>query len=172
MREREVAYFSRMVNSLDSAGHQVSAIGRQPHRCCLASVTDACIPVKPRLASLLSPILKPVSGEMEQLDFGALRRHVGCAHIWRVSADSLKMEGELEMDRQQRGCSELAPSNPQAHITRAQVPARQAQLDFHGEQVDLWTGEMAPWVKCLVHKHEDRGSIPSTYVKKKKNWPW
>lgn len=70
------------------------------------------------------------------------------------------------MESQQRGCSELAPSDPQVHITRAQVPARQAQLDFHGEQVDLWTGEMAPWVKCLVHKREDRGSIPNTYVKK------
>lgn len=94
---------------------------------------------------------------------------MGCAHIWRISADSLKTEGELELESQQRGCAELVPSDPQAHISRVQVPARQAQLDFHGKQVDLWTGEMAQWVKCLVHKCEDRGSIPSTYVK---NWSW
>lgn len=99
-------------------------------------------------------------------EFGAPRRHVGCTHIWRISADSPKTEGELELESQQRGCAELAPSDPQAHISRVQVPARQSQLDFHGKHVDLRTGEMAQWVKCLVHKHEAWGSIPSAYVKK------
>lgn len=124
-----------MVSSLDSAGHQVSAIGHQPPRCCLASVTDACIPGKPRLAGLLSPILKPASGEMEQLLIEGnlvLRGGMWAAHTFGESLQTARrQEGELELESQQRGCAELAPSDPQAHISRAQVPARQSQLDFH-----------------------------------------
>lgn len=69
------------------------------------------------------------------------------------------MEGKLAMESQQHECSELAPSDTQEHTSSVQTPARESQLNVHGKEVDLWTGEMAPWVKCLEHKPEDLGSI-------------